>query len=84
MLDENIPIYDVRRPEEWLETGVVENSKLLTYEDNDGRLKPDFMEKFTRENDRNTPVIVICRTGSRTRSLSRYLAEDLGLSLIHI
>lgn len=83
MLDKNIPIYDVRRPEEWLQTGIVENSKLLTFVDNYGRLKPGFVEKFTSENDKDTPIIVICRTGNRTRSLSRYLADELGYTQIY-
>ena len=36
MLENNVPIYDVRRPEEWYQTGVIEGSQLLTFVDADG------------------------------------------------
>lgn len=83
MLAADTPIYDVRRPEEWIETGIVENSRLLTYTAADGRRKADFLEKFTAQIDRETPVILICDTGGRTRSLARYLADDLGYTQVY-
>jgi hypothetical protein len=49
LLETDTPIYDVRRPEEWRQTGVVEGSKLLTFVDAGGRLKPNFLERFTAE-----------------------------------
>jgi len=82
MLEQNIPIYDVRRPEEWLQTGVVEGSELLTFVDDSGRVKPDFLNRFTAATGKDDPVILICRTGSRTRTLARYLAEELGYTQV--
>lgn len=83
MLHDDVPIYDVRRPEEWLQTGVVQGSKLLTFVDASGRVKPDFLERFTDENAKDDPVILICRTGSRTRTLARYLVEELGYTQVY-
>jgi len=83
MLHNDIPIYDVRRPQEWLQTGVVEGSKLLTFVDASGRVKPDFLGRFIAENEKDDPVILICRTGSRTRTLARYLAEELGYTQVY-
>jgi len=83
MLHNDIPIYDVRRPQEWLQTGVVEGSKLLTFVDASGRVKPDFLERFIAENENDDPVILICRTGSRTRTLARYLVEELGYTQVY-
>lgn len=82
-LEQNIPLYDIRRPDEWSQTGVVENSLLLTFVDNRGRLKPDFVDKFTAAVDKNDPVILICRTGSRTDSLARLLVEQLGYTQVY-
>jgi len=82
-LEQNIPLYDIRRPDEWSKTGVVENSLLLTFVDNRGRLKPDFVDKFTAAVDKNDPVILICRTGSRTDSLARFLVEQLGYTQVY-
>ena len=78
MLENDVPIYDVRRPEEWYETGVIVGSQLATYVDADGRVKPDFLNRFTADIGKNDPVILICRTGSRTSTLARHLVEELG------
>lgn len=82
MLEQDTPIYDVRRPEEWHQTGVVEGSELLTFVDANGRVKPDFLSRFTAAIGKHDPVILICRTGSRTATLAHYLAEDLGYTQV--
>ena len=80
---QGVPVYDVRRPEEWKQTGVVEGSKRLTFVDENGKVTPDFVEKFTQAVGKNDPVILICRTGSRTDALSRALAQQLGYTKIY-
>jgi rhodanese-related sulfurtransferase len=82
MLEQNIPVYDVRRPEEWLQTGIVEGSELLTFVDGNGRMMPDFLDRFTNEVGQHDPVILICRTGSRTGTLARYLVEQMGYTQV--
>ena len=83
MLENDIPIYDVRRPEEWRQTGVVEGSNLLTFVDASGRMKPDFIERFSAANSLHDPVILICRTGSRTQTLARFLVEEMGYTQVY-
>jgi rhodanese-related sulfurtransferase len=83
MLEQNIPIYDIRRPEEWLQTGVIEGSAMLTFVDAGGRLQPDFIERFTAAIDKQEPVILICRTGNRTSTLARFLVEQLGYTQVY-
>jgi len=78
MLESNVPIYDVRRPEEWYQTGVIEGSQLLTFVDANGRVQERFLSRFTADVGKNEPVILICRTGSRTSTLARHLVEELG------
>ena len=83
MLAQNIPVYDVRRPEEWRQTGVIETSQLLTFIDANGRVKADFMSRFTAAVGKNDPVILICRTGNRTSSLARHLVEKMGYTQVY-
>lgn len=78
LLEKNIPVYDIRRPEEWHETGVIKGSKLLTYIDANGQVQDSFMHRFTAEVGNSDPVILICRTGSRTRSLAYRLIKEQG------
>jgi len=76
LLAQGVPLYDVRRPEEWRQTGVVEGSRKLTFVDVSGRLNPEFLPRFTADVGKNAPVILICRTGSRTKALAHELAEQ--------
>ena len=73
LVAQGVPLYDIRRPEEWRQTKVVEGSHTLTYVDASGRLNPGFLPSFIAEVGKNDPVVLICRTGNRTDSLAREL-----------
>ena len=75
LLAQGVPIYDIRRAEEWRSTGVVEGSRKLTYVDKSGRPNPEFLPRFAAEVGKNDPVVLICRTGNRTDKLARELAD---------
>lgn len=83
LLDKGVKIVDIRRPEEWKQTGVVKGSKLLMSFDKTGKLNPDFIDGLAAYVNKDEPVILICRTGSRTEYLSNALASQLGYSKIH-
>lgn len=83
MLEQNIPIYDVRRVDEWRQTGVINGSKLLTFVDASGRVNPEFLPRFTSTIGKDEPVILICRTGNRTSQLARYLVEEMGYTNVY-
>jgi rhodanese-related sulfurtransferase len=83
LLGQGVPVYDIRRPLEWQQTGIIEGSRLMTFVDANGRVLPDFLSRFTEQTAKNEPVILICRTGNRTRTLARYLVEHLGYSQVY-
>jgi rhodanese-related sulfurtransferase len=83
MLEQGTPIFDVRRSEEWKQTGVIDNSQLLTFVDARGKLNPEFLPQFTSKIDKDDPVILICRTGNRTGQLARYLVEEMGYTNVY-
>lgn len=74
LLDQGVPLYDVRRPDEWRQTGVVAGSRTLTYVDGSGRVNPDILPRIQSEVPKDAPIAIICRTGNRTDSLARELA----------
>jgi len=82
MLQQGTQIFDIRLQDEWRETGVIANSKLLTFVDASGRVLPGFMEKFTSSVDKDDPVILICHTGSRTDVLARHLVTKMGYTQV--
>ncbi len=73
LLAQGVPLYDIRRPDEWRQTKVVAGSRTLTYVDASGRANPEFLPRFTAEVGKNDPVVLICRTGNRTDALARDL-----------
>lgn len=75
LLQQGVPLYDIRRPEEWRQTRVVEGSRTLTYVNSAGRINPEFLPRFMAEVGKQEPVVLICRTGSRTDALARELAQ---------
>jgi rhodanese-related sulfurtransferase len=83
LLQDRVPLYDIRRADEWRQTGIIGGSQLLTFVDADGRVKPDFLNRFTSVVDKHDAVILICRTGSRTSTLARYLIEQMGYTQVY-
>ncbi|HSW52764.1 MAG TPA: rhodanese-like domain-containing protein [Sulfuricaulis sp.] len=80
---QGVPVYDIRRPEEWRATGVIEGSRLSTWQDGGGRVNPDFMATFGATADKSQPVVLICRTGNRTSQLARDLMEKHGYTRVY-
>ena len=83
LLGQGVPIYDIRRAEEWHQTGVIEGSRLQTFVDDSGRVLPDFLAYLSRTVDKDDPVILICRTGNRTSTLARHLTEQMGYTQVY-
>jgi rhodanese-related sulfurtransferase len=70
--DKSVVLIDIRRPDEWAETGVAEHAVKIQMED------PMFMTKLNAAmgNDRTKAVALICRTASRTRTVQQALAQQ--------
>lgn len=83
LISEGVPVIDVRRPEEWKQTGVVEGSHLLTFFDKNGRYDVNkWMADFSRIAGPDDPVVLICRTGNRTGTISRFLDQRLNYNKV--
>lgn len=80
---QGVPVYDVRRPDEWRQTGVIEGSRTLTWVDGSGRENPQFLAEFMAEVGKNDPVVILCRTGNRTSQLARELVEKHGYTKVY-
>ena len=82
LMAQGVPVYDVRRADEWHATGVVAGSRQLTFVDAQGRLNPEFLPRFSAEVAKDVPVVLICRTGNRTDKLARELMS-LGYTRVY-
>ena len=71
-----VPLVDIRTIREWYETGVIDQSNLLTFFDKYGNSKvEEWITKFEKIAGRKDPVIIICRSGRRSRVVANYLVQ---------
>lgn len=78
LIADGVKIVDIRRPDEWRETGVIEGSVLLTAIDGEGRLVPEFPAAMAAAVGGDEPVVLICRSGNRSTTIARLLSERAG------
>jgi len=79
-----VPLIDIRTSPEWQQTGVVKGSRLLTFFDEQGRADPgSWLQKARAIAKAGDPVIVICRSGSRTKVVSQFLSEQAGYAKVY-
>ena len=72
-------VIDIRREEEWKETGIIKGSQTITAFTKDGKIHPDFPKKFfDLITDVDEPILLYCRTGNRTGILGKALIDQIG------
>lgn len=83
LLEQGVVLIDIRREEEWQQTGIVEGSHTITLFDREGRAKADFIPRLKALVGEETPVILICRSGNRTRVASKALSGRFGFKNVY-
>jgi len=79
-----VPLVDIRTEAEWRETGIVPGSRLLTFFDAQGRADPAaWLQKLQTVVRADQPVILICRSGNRTRAASDFLSRQAGYAKVY-
>ncbi len=84
LLEKETAIIDIRREEEWKETGIIYGSYLLTlFNENKEMINPEeWVKKVGRLVPIDKSVILLCRLGNRTIPACQLLA-DAGYSKIY-
>lgn len=84
LMKNGVTVIDIRTQPEWDETGVLAGSKLLTFFDERGRADPaGWLEKLKPMVKPGDPVVVICRSGNRTKPVSQLLAQQAGYAKVY-
>lgn len=84
LLKAGVPLIDIRTAAEWEETGIVAGSRLLTFFDERGRYDAAaWLEKARQVAKPAEPVIVICRSGNRTKPVSQLLSQQAGYTTVY-
>ena len=84
LIDKQVPIIDIRRQEEWSQTGIIEGSILMTFFDKDGKAEVDtWLQNLDLVANKNEPFILICRTGRRTGIVANFLSKKLKYAKVY-
>jgi rhodanese-related sulfurtransferase len=84
IVQSGIKIIDIRTKPEWIETGIVKDSITITFFDARGNYDAQkFLDEINTHIDKNEEFALICRTGSRTTSVSDFLGRQ-GYSVINL
>ena len=74
-----VPVIDIRTIPEWEESGILPGSHLLTFFDERGKADPAaWLLRAKAIAKPGDPLIVICRSGNRTKALSQFLSQQSG------
>jgi rhodanese-related sulfurtransferase len=84
LMKNGVTVVDIRTQPEWDETGILPGSKLLTFFDERGRADPvAWLEKLKPLAQPGDPVVVICRSGNRTKPVSQLLSQQAGYAKVY-
>ena len=74
------PVIDIRTPGEWKETGVIPGAhKIMFFDESGGYDVQKFLDALHKvAPDKNKPVILVCRTASRTKVVGDFLSKQVG------
>lgn len=79
-----VTLIDIRTLPEWEQTGVVPGSHLLTFFDARGQADPAaWLAKAKAVARPGDPVIVICRSGNRSKAVSQFLTQQAGYAKVY-
>lgn len=73
--DKNYQIIDIRTPKEW-ESGVIKGAYKVSILDNNGNFNEKFVDEVNEVWDKKSPVVLICRSGSRSLRASKILEKN--------
>ena len=83
LIEEGVPVIDVRTPEEWRYTGVIPDSHLITFFDSRGNYDLNgWLAKLFEVVTPRKPVVIICEVGNRSHMISNFLSAGVGFERV--
>ena len=85
LLAKKVPIVDIRTEGEWKETGIVKGAITITFFNEQGQYDLEkFLAELNAKVDTKKELALICRSGSRSNMVGKYLSDKLGYKVIDI
>lgn len=74
LINDGITLIDIRTEQEWINTGVIKGSSLITFFDKNGDFNAEeWISRLQKIATKTDPVIIICRSGRRSNIVANYL-----------
>jgi len=85
MKEKGVVVIDIRRAEEWKSTGIIEDSKLLTFFDKYGRYDVNqWLSDFSKlVKSKDTTFVIYCAHANRTKVVGNFLEKELGFKNVY-
>jgi len=84
LINSEIKIIDIRTEGEWYQTGLLKDSYPITFFDKRGAYNiSDFLSKLNRVVKKGEKFALICRSGSRSNTVSKFLGRN-GYDVINL
>lgn len=86
LVAEGVAVIDIRRTDEWQQTGVIKGSHLITFfHDKEYKVfdMAAWLEALRKVAAPDQPVVLICRSGNRTKSVTSYLDRSAGYTKVY-
>lgn len=84
LIAQGVPVIDVRRQDEWQQSGVIDGAHLLTFFDKQGRYDVDkWLSELDKIASKDSPVILICAAGVRSKNIADLMNKRLGYTGVH-
>ena len=76
LIKKGIPIIDVRTKKEWVKTGIIKNSHLISMINDKGRYSlENWFNEFSKIKLKNNSTILICAVGGRSFYIAKILND---------
>jgi len=84
LIQQGIPVIDVRTTTEWKKIGIVEGSHLLMFYDEKGKYDLEkWLNNVANIVTKDEPVVLICHSGGRSKQLAEYLVKEVGYQSVY-
>lgn len=85
LLEQKIPLVDVRTQTEWMETGLLKDAIPIVFFSERGEpLVNSFLKELNEKVDTKKPFAIICHVGSRTSVIAPWLSKELHYNVINV
>ncbi len=83
LLDRGVPVVDLRTPQEWRQTGIIDGAERITAFDLRGRFVESFPDRFIAVAGPEDEVALICWTGARSRAIAEAISTRIGYTKVY-